>query len=133
MRELTKEEKAVIRTAKEAVNRDRKAKRQDINRRLKGAGYADRKKLEAQLENVAPITGNPVHIRHGANVLPPLDYERFRKAFRSVRHLTAQRVFVEAGNILVLEYRGGGVSGCMEFHSSLDFMELDGLLPVVGL
>lgn len=137
MRTLTTEEKEVIRKAKDLANQIRAEKRRAITQQLctlpGNTPRTVRAELDARREALTPITGSPVHVKLGTAVLPPVDYEWFRKVVRSVRNLAVQRVFVEGGHFLVLEYLGNGVEGRMEFISPPEYMELDGLLPVVEL
>ena len=132
MRALTTEEKAKIRKVKDAVNRSRSAKRKELTQQIRRASYQERADLKAQRESLVPITGDPVHVQLGTEILPPIDYERFRKTVRSVRGLMIQRIFID-GQQLVLEYRGPGMDGRAEFIQPSEYTELNGLLPVVEL
>lgn len=147
MRALTAEEKVQIREAKDAVNRLKTAKRQELTTRIKSLPHytALRKELEAECELLTPITGNPVYVRanhHHGRSLIIVNYDTVKKALWSLRKFMMQRIWMtyegeenlySTGKCLLLEYRDGRVEGRIEFYEWPKHDRPVGPLPVIEL
>ncbi len=136
VRKLTDEEKAQIRTAKQAANNTIKAKRKAIQKQIKELEKATPfsktqilKSLEEQLDELRIVTGQPVYVSIGGETVC-LNYELLEKLYRSLKRFSHRTMRVQQGVSLTVEYQ----TGMVELYELPPYqVELLKGLPVIEL